>query len=166
MNYLVPQDIWLYGWNVLLTNVIITEFDCIWKSYSVLVLWLGYILVHVYVTRWKQGFRIKSPFPEITVLVLKSGVYSVYRTVQTKNPVMTCTQHFTKTSYYMPCVQISLRRTLWTGSCSIPIVVPMLLSSTTAALLTVPSECFFFVAFWATRHSRFAAMFVTVYHSI
>ena len=107
--------------------------------------------VEVCITQWKQGFRIKSSFPEITALVLKSGVYCVYRTVQTKDPVMNCTQHFTETSYYMPCVQISLRRTLWTGSCSIPIVVPMLLSSTTAALLTVPSECFFFVAVVSKR---------------
>jgi len=107
--------------------------------------------VEVCITQWKQGFRIKSPFPRITALVLKSCVYSVYRTGQTKDPVMNCTQHFTETSYYMPCVQISLRRTLWTGSCSIPIVVPMLLSSTTVALLTVPSECFLFVAFVSNR---------------
>jgi hypothetical protein len=87
-----------------------------------------------------------STFPEIITLVLKSGVYSAYRTFQTKEPLMNCTQHFTEPSYYVPCVQISLRRTLWTGSCFIPIVVPMLLSSTTAALLTVPSECFCCVA--------------------
>ena len=119
-----------------------------------LVLWLGYILIHVCGSMYntmETSFRIKTPFPEITALVLKSGVYSVYRTVQTKDSVMSCTQHFTETSYCVPCMQISLRRTLWTGSCSIPIVVPMLLSSTTAALLTVPSECFFFVAFVSNR---------------
>jgi len=104
--------------------------------------------VEVCITQWKQDFRIKSSFPEITALVLKSFVCTVYRTVQTKDPLLNCTQHFTETS---SCVQISLRRTLWTGSCSIPIVVPMLLSSTTAALLTVPSECFFFVAFVSNK---------------
>jgi hypothetical protein len=85
-------------------------------------------------------------FPKITTRVLKSGVYRVYRTSQTKEPRMNWTQHFTEPSFYVPCVQISLRRTSWTGSCFIPIVVRMLLLSTTAALLTVPSECFCYVA--------------------